>query len=61
MARYKSKIYNMYNTKDAHELRGNPRASRKSQEQKELGLISLLRDVSLIFSGGLHFNPSFRI
>jgi len=23
-AKYKSKIYNMYSTKDAHELRGNP-------------------------------------
>jgi len=37
-----------------------PRASRKSQEQKELRLVSLLREVSLIFGGGLHFNPNFR-
>jgi len=41
-AKYKSKIYNMYSAKDTHELRGIPRASRKSQEQKEQGLVSLL-------------------
>jgi len=42
------------------------RAERKSselagrfQEQKKLGLVSLRREISLIFGGGLHFNPSF--
>jgi len=30
------------------------------QEQKEVGLVSLRREISLIFGGGLHFNPSFR-
>ena len=38
----------------------DPRACRKIQEQKELGQVSLFREISLIFGGGLRFSPSFR-
>jgi len=60
MIRYKRKIYIWTIQKMLTSWEGITRASRKSQEQKELGLVSLLRETSLIFGGGLHFNPSFK-
>ena len=60
-AKYRSKNYNLYSKKVPTSWEEYSRACRKIQEKKELGLVGLRREISLIFGGGLRFNSNFRI
>ena len=58
-ARYKSEI-TICTTKSAHGLRRRASSLLEDPGTERLGQISLLREIGLIFSGGLRFNPRFR-